>query len=185
MHRFALFAEIDASGSARSVKHTGKDLISSRWMILCAALVVYMQAGFAMLEAGCCRTGFVSSVLEKNLSMESACAWCFTRVCTIASDVFQSVAGMRRVVPKCSAISAGKGGVSLLFSAKWFCRLDACIAAIGWWMLGWGFAYGAVPQYGFIGQEQCAEAVRERIGEGSYRAHFQLEAGLSSGVEWG
>ena len=42
------------------------------WMIVCAALVVYMQAGFAMLEAGCCREGFVSSVLEKNLSPESA-----------------------------------------------------------------------------------------------------------------
>ena len=35
-------------------------------------------------------------------------------------------------------------------------RLDACIAAMAWWMLGWGFAYGDVPQYGFIGREQCA-----------------------------
>ena len=35
-------------------------------------------------------------------------------------------------------------------------RLDACIAAIAWWMLGWGFAYGDVPQYGWIGKEQCA-----------------------------
>ena len=33
-------------------------------------------------------------------------------------------------------------------------RLDACIAALSWWLLGWGVAYGAVPQYGFIGQEQ-------------------------------
>ena len=61
------------------------------WMILCAALVVFMQAGFAMLEAGCCREGFVSSVLEKNL-------------------------------------------------------LDACLAALSWWLLGWGVAYGNVPQ---------------------------------------
>ena len=35
-------------------------------------------------------------------------------------------------------------------------RLDACIAAMGWWMLGWGIAYGDVPQYGWIGREQCA-----------------------------
>jgi Amt family ammonium transporter len=69
------------------------------WIILASALIMFMQAGFAMLEAGCCRTGFVSSVLEKNL-------------------------------------------------------LDACIAAMAWWMLGWGFAYGDVPQYGFIGREQ-------------------------------
>ena len=27
-------------------------------------------------------------------------------------------------------------------------RLDACIAALSWWLLGWGVAYGAVPQYG-------------------------------------
>ena len=42
-------------------------VLPKRWLITCAALVVYMQAGFAMLEAGCCREGFVSSVLEKNL----------------------------------------------------------------------------------------------------------------------
>ena len=50
-------------------------------------------------------------------------------------------------------------------------------------MLGWGFAYGAVPQYGFIGQEQCAEAMREGIGERSYRIHCQLEAGPDGGME--
>ena len=42
-------------------------LPSARWIILASALIMFMQAGFAMLEAGCCRTGFVSSVLEKNL----------------------------------------------------------------------------------------------------------------------
>ena len=29
-------------------------VLPKRWLITCAALVVYMQAGFAMLEAGCC-----------------------------------------------------------------------------------------------------------------------------------
>ena len=70
-----------------------------------------------------------------------------------------------------------------MLSAKWFGRLDACIAAIGWWMLGWGFAYGAVPQYGFIGQEQCAEAMREGVGEKSCRVHCQLEAGPDGRME--
>ena len=42
----------------------------------------------------------------------------------------------------------------VLFAPKF--RLDACIAAMAWWMVGWGFAYGNVPQYGFIGREQCA-----------------------------
>ena len=53
---------------------TTKLLYRARWIILASALIMFMQAGFAMLEAGCCRTGFVSSVLEKNLWEQSACA---------------------------------------------------------------------------------------------------------------
>merc|ERR1719473_665809 len=98
----AAFDDITANFTAHHAMIDGiNDAMTHMWLILCAALVVYMQAGFAMLEAGCCREGFVSSVLEKNL-------------------------------------------------------LDACIAALSWWLFGWGVAYGNVPQYGFIGQEQFA-----------------------------
>ena len=51
------------------------------------------------------------------------------------------------------------GSLATQFKGRSACaglRLDACIAAMAWWMLGWGFAYGDVPQYGFIGREQCA-----------------------------
>jgi Amt family ammonium transporter len=96
------FDAITANFTSVQAQFAGvENAMTHMWLILCAALVVYMQAGFAMLEAGCCREGFVSSVLEKNL-------------------------------------------------------LDACIAALSWWLFGWGVAYGAVPQYGFIGQEQFA-----------------------------
>jgi Amt family ammonium transporter len=96
------FDEITANFTSVAGEIAGiNTAMTHMWLIICAALVVYMQAGFAMLEAGCCREGFISSVLEKNL-------------------------------------------------------LDACIAALSWWLFGWGVAYGAVPQYGFIGQEQFA-----------------------------
>merc|ERR1719181_1935877 len=98
----AMFDEITANFTSVAGEIAGVNTaMTHMWLILCAALVVYMQAGFAMLEAGCCREGFVSSVLEKNL-------------------------------------------------------LDACLAALSWWLFGWGVAYGGVPQYGFIGQEQFA-----------------------------
>ena len=53
-------------------------------------------------------------------------------------------------------------------------RLDACIAAMAWWMLGWGFAYGDVPQYGFIGREQCALFCFSVLGRVILRIHFPL-----------
>ena len=41
--------------------------MSHMWLLVCGALVMFMHAGFAMLEGGCCREGFVQSVLQKNL----------------------------------------------------------------------------------------------------------------------
>jgi Amt family ammonium transporter len=37
------------------------------WLILCGALVMFMQAGFAMLEAGTCRAKNVQNILLKNV----------------------------------------------------------------------------------------------------------------------
>eukprot|EP00446_Apocalathium_sp_SHHI-4_P084180 CAMPEP_0177513906 /NCGR_PEP_ID=MMETSP0369-20130122/44023_1 /TAXON_ID=447022 ORGANISM="Scrippsiella hangoei-like, Strain SHHI-4" /NCGR_SAMPLE_ID=MMETSP0369 /ASSEMBLY_ACC=CAM_ASM_000364 /LENGTH=730 /DNA_ID=CAMNT_0018992541 /DNA_START=51 /DNA_END=2242 /DNA_ORIENTATION=+ len=37
------------------------------WLILCGSLVMFMQAGFAMVEAGCCRAKNVQNILLKNL----------------------------------------------------------------------------------------------------------------------
>jgi Amt family ammonium transporter len=41
--------------------------MTSSWLILCGALVMFMHAGFAMLETGCCRAKNASNVLMKNL----------------------------------------------------------------------------------------------------------------------
>eukprot|EP00440_Ansanella_granifera_P015038 gb/GFBE01016347.1/.p1 GENE.gb/GFBE01016347.1/~~gb/GFBE01016347.1/.p1 ORF type:complete len:548 (+),score=129.65 gb/GFBE01016347.1/:1-1644(+) len=38
------------------------------WLILCGALVMFMQAGFAMVESGCCRAKNVQNILLKNLT---------------------------------------------------------------------------------------------------------------------
>jgi len=41
--------------------------MDSAWLLLCGALVMFMHAGFAMLETGCCRAKNASNVLMKNL----------------------------------------------------------------------------------------------------------------------
>eukprot|EP00930_Biecheleria_cincta_P013227 TRINITY_DN11908_c0_g2_i1.p1 TRINITY_DN11908_c0_g2~~TRINITY_DN11908_c0_g2_i1.p1 ORF type:complete len:583 (+),score=121.11 TRINITY_DN11908_c0_g2_i1:78-1826(+) len=49
------------------------------WLILCGALVMFMQAGFAMVESGCCRAKNVQNILLKNLTdvaMGTLGWWC-------------------------------------------------------------------------------------------------------------
>jgi len=41
--------------------------MDSAWLVLCGALVMFMHAGFAMLETGCCRAKNASNILMKNL----------------------------------------------------------------------------------------------------------------------
>eukprot|EP00440_Ansanella_granifera_P062424 gb/GFBE01067682.1/.p1 GENE.gb/GFBE01067682.1/~~gb/GFBE01067682.1/.p1 ORF type:complete len:548 (+),score=146.74 gb/GFBE01067682.1/:1-1644(+) len=41
--------------------------LDSAWLLLCGALVMFMHAGFAMLETGCCRSKNAQNVLMKNL----------------------------------------------------------------------------------------------------------------------
>jgi Amt family ammonium transporter len=41
--------------------------LDSAWMCLCGALVMFMHAGFGMLETGSCRAKNASNVLMKNL----------------------------------------------------------------------------------------------------------------------
>jgi len=38
------------------------------WLLICGALVMFMQAGFAMVEAGCCRAKNVQNIMLKNLT---------------------------------------------------------------------------------------------------------------------
>eukprot|EP00438_Fugacium_kawagutii_P032327 Skav226344 [mRNA] locus=scaffold2980:133568:135135:- [translate_table: standard] len=62
--------------------------MDSMWLCLCGALVMFMHAGFSMLETGSCRTKNASNVLMKNL-------------------------------------------------------VNVCVGTIGWWLVGWGLAYGS------------------------------------------
>ncbi|MBP1464712.1 ammonium transporter [Candidatus Chloroploca sp. M-50] len=72
--------------------------LDTMWLLLAAFLVFFMQAGFALLEAGATRSKNAVNILMKNL-------------------------------------------------------MDFCIAALTFWMIGWGFAYGASAG-GFIGIDQ-------------------------------
>ena len=76
--------------------------MDSLWLLLCGALVMFMHAGFAMLETGSCRSKNASNVLMKNL-------------------------------------------------------VNVCVGTLGWWVLGWGFAYGGginrfIGTTGFLGE---------------------------------
>jgi len=50
----------DTENLAQALDHT--------WFILCGALVMFMQAGFAMVESGVCRAKNVQNILLKNLT---------------------------------------------------------------------------------------------------------------------
>ncbi|CAJ1348866.1 unnamed protein product [Effrenium voratum] len=45
-----------------------KGALDHMWLIVCGAMVMFMQAGFAMVESGCCRAKNVQNILLKNLS---------------------------------------------------------------------------------------------------------------------
>ncbi|EKX37562.1 ammonium transporter [Guillardia theta CCMP2712] len=81
------------------VKANSRDM-DTAWIVLCGALVFFMQAGFAMLEAGIVHPKNVTNILFKNM-------------------------------------------------------IDASIAAIAFWLLGYGFAFGS-DSGGFIGK--CGSA---------------------------
>jgi len=51
--------------AATSFSHEGA--MDSIWILLCGALVMFMHAGFAMLETGCCRAKNAQNVLMKNM----------------------------------------------------------------------------------------------------------------------
>jgi len=51
--------------AAKSIGHDGA--MDSMWLLLCGTLVMFMHAGFAMLETGCCRAKNAQNVLMKNM----------------------------------------------------------------------------------------------------------------------
>ena len=60
------------------------------WLILCGALVMFMHAGFAMLEAGCCRAGFVQSVACRASVYWGSPTICLKTVFTVCGSTIQA-----------------------------------------------------------------------------------------------
>ncbi|MBE9545870.1 MAG: ammonium transporter [Proteobacteria bacterium] len=52
---------------AQTLKENSQAPINYVWILVCAFLVMFMQAGFAMLEAGFCRVKNVTNLMAKNL----------------------------------------------------------------------------------------------------------------------
>ncbi|KAF4664801.1 hypothetical protein FOL46_004055 [Perkinsus olseni] len=62
---------VDLESSSRSLQSATEDGLKAAtdtiWLLVCGALVMFMQAGFASLEAGAVRVNNVQSILLKNL----------------------------------------------------------------------------------------------------------------------
>ena len=62
----SVFAAPDPTGAA-TLKANPQAPLDYIWVLVCAFLVMFMQAGFAMLEAGFCRAKNVTNLMAKNL----------------------------------------------------------------------------------------------------------------------
>lgn len=90
--------------------------MDNAWVVICGALVFFMQAGFGMLEAGCVSEKNVLNILFKNI-------------------------------------------------------MDASLAAISYWLIGYGFAYGNADDGPFIGSANFG--LSGETGEGFHSFFFQ------------
>eukprot|EP00933_Yihiella_yeosuensis_P013983 TRINITY_DN12715_c0_g2_i1.p1 TRINITY_DN12715_c0_g2~~TRINITY_DN12715_c0_g2_i1.p1 ORF type:complete len:573 (+),score=121.59 TRINITY_DN12715_c0_g2_i1:83-1720(+) len=98
--RDALAMAAAASAPARKLSGAQPDVegaCNHIWLILCGALVMFMQAGFAMVEAGCCRAKNVQNILLKNLTDVAVgtlgwwmCGWAFAYSGPYKDDGFRS-----------------------------------------------------------------------------------------------
>jgi Amt family ammonium transporter len=104
-----------ASGDSATTAQINSDM-DTMWIIICGALVFFMQAGFGILEAGC--------ISEKN----------------VVNIMFKNV-------------------------------MDASVAAICYWLLGYGFAYGNGDDGPFIGTANFA--LSEEDGTSFHSFFFQ------------
>jgi len=70
--------ELKSRALTEAVDYSGP--LNHMWLLLCGALVMLMQAGFAMLEAGACRAKNAQNLLLKNLTdicLGTLCWWSF------------------------------------------------------------------------------------------------------------
>jgi len=70
--RLAVTPSIHGMISSSTRAYTDMEAVKSNldhiWLIICGAMVMFMQAGFALVESGCCRAKNVQNILLKNLT---------------------------------------------------------------------------------------------------------------------
>lgn len=109
----------DKTGNAADKVDSLHADMDTMWIIVCGAMVFFMQAGFGILEAGC--------ISEKN----------------VINIMFKNV-------------------------------MDASIAGICYWLIGYGIAYGGPDDNGFIGSDNFAlSLLPEEDGSGFHNFFFQ------------
>mmetsp|Transcript_90657 Transcript_90657/g.194408 ORF Transcript_90657/g.194408 Transcript_90657/m.194408 type:complete len:565 (+) Transcript_90657:73-1767(+) len=64
----SIFAPVFNSTRAYTTAENETTALTHQWIILCGALVMFMQAGFAMVECGACRAKNVQNILLKNIT---------------------------------------------------------------------------------------------------------------------
>jgi len=61
---FGLFA---SPASAQDYEWTTQDILDNTWLLIAAVLVLFMQAGFALVEAGMTRSKNAGNIMMKNM----------------------------------------------------------------------------------------------------------------------
>ena len=143
--------------------------LDSAWMCLCGALVMFMHAGFGMLETGCCRAKNASNVLMKNLvnvsrKVEGSCrkrsgserydfshkAQWFTTNELVSKSVTGLTSNLAGWLGLWGMISWW-GTTCTVLIGSFRLQSQVCVGTLGWWIFGWAFAYGEQNGNGFIG----------------------------------
>ena len=117
--------------------------LDSLWLCLCGALVMFMHAGFAMLETGSCRSKNASNVLMKNL----------VNVCVgtigwwVLGYAFALGSGINRFVGTTGFLGEGfytkdaSGNIVPLS-----CAGNACQSTMLMWFFQWAFCTAGAAQ---------------------------------------
>jgi len=122
------------TGNAEAIANL-QSATNHTWLILCGALVMFMQAGFAMVESGCCRAKNVQNILMKNLvdvCIGTMCWWAvgWTLAYGIADEPNNAFAGDKQFFGMGFTEADANGNFTTSrYMLDWFFQWAFCSAA--------------------------------------------------------